>query len=503
MKYLIYTRVSERGSDWSGETSCEAQSQECRRYVLAMNPRAEFEEIREEFLSGTSLKKRKLGHVLNDAADGRAEWDVLVALDLDRLFRSTEECLASFRHLSEAKKGVILVRQNIDLASPYGQFTLTVLAAVAQLTAQIGSTKTRDKMLYIARQGLWPGKAPLGYRRPAPRVNKLEPDPGTADMVRAMFRAAADGKGPVGIAREHGLPVNTVNKLLASKFYLGRLIYAEIDVAGQHEAIIDAATWHAAQRVATVSTPRPTRQAYPYKLTGLVRCGCGHAMSPATCNGKGGRYPYYRCQNAACKEAIRYVRADQLEVALLQEVASYCYSDGACARLAEYEARHHAAIMAAESPELQRLSSSLQDARADVDRLLASLDVTKGGGMENAFRAILTALDGRQRDMERIERELVSMRERLAAHAQAQDPSSLAGMWQETARRLAAGDGDARAQADWIRAHVRGVVSDGGGWAVTFAVTEGSTSRTLKHPQGAAVEIRIRLPKIVKIVRAA
>lgn len=496
MKYLPYTRVSQRGSDWTGETSCEAQVQEIRRYVTATDSRAEFlPEIREEFVSGTTLKKRRLALVLDDAKHGRADWGVLVALDLDRLFRSTEECLASFRLLAEAQKGVILVRQNIDLASPYGRFTLTVLAAVAQLTAQIGSQKTKDKMLYIIRQGLWPCRAPYGYRRTGPRNNLLEVDPGKDEIVRAIYADALAGHGPVWIAREHGIPKNGVMNILENPFYAGRLVYGDETAQGKHEAIIPPEDWERVQRVATVKQARPDRQKYPYKLTGMVRCVCGQAMSPATCKGKGGTFAYYRCQNAACTHDARYVRADLLEKAILDEVAGYCYSDEACVRLAEHEAKHHAAVVAAESPELQRLVKALEGTRLEIDRLLGNLSGAQGGGLGGAAKAILGTLDAKQRHMEAIEQEVQTMQARLKVSMAAQDPQALASMWQETARLLAGANGDPKMQAEWLRAHVVSIESAGAGWSVKLSTEGCSTSRTIWHPKGAVVELMITLPR--------
>jgi len=51
MKYLIYTSVSERGSDYHGETSCQAQADECRCYALARDPATTFTGVEtDEFL---------------------------------------------------------------------------------------------------------------------------------------------------------------------------------------------------------------------------------------------------------------------------------------------------------------------------------------------------------------------------------------------------------------------------------------------------------------------
>ena len=218
-------------------------------------------------------------------------------------------------------------------------------------------------------------------------------------------------------------------------------------------------------------------------------------MSPATCKGTGGRYPYYRCQNANCKQEFRYVRADLLEQAILDEVAGYCYSPEACQELAERVARHHAAVIAAESPDLNRLEKGLRTAQQEIERLVGALHGADGGGLHGASKAILGALDVKQREAEGFEREISVIRDRISVHTHDQDPAEVASMWQDTARMLAEGKADPQTQADWLRSHVVEIVSAGKGWRVRLNAGVSSTNRTLWHPQGAVVELFVSLPR--------
>jgi site-specific DNA recombinase len=502
MKYLIYSRVSERGSDWQGETSCEAQEAECRRDILARDKKATFvPELREEFVSGTKLVNRKLAQTLKDAESGRAEWDVLVALDLDRLFRSTEECLTSFRIISAAGKGVILVRQNIDLASPYGRFTLTILAAVAQLTAQIGAQKTRDKMFHIARRGEWPcGKVPMGYKRAGKRDNALVIDAAPAAKVKAMFSMAASGSGPVAIARAFDLAKNTTNKILSNRIYTGRLIYGDIDVEGKHPAIVTDVEFRAAQGGRPeAGKPRVylSRQQYPYLLTGLIRCECGGMLSPATCKGTGGKYAYYRCQSASCHSKARYVRADAMDRAVIEAIADMAYNPQAVASLAKCEAEKHAAYYSDAQPEIKRLKLTVDGLKAQIDRLTSAIANSDPSAMPGAYAAVMAALEEKQGEYDKSCAALVGLQNRTAGSDTARDARAMIDAVASMARTLASGDGDPQTRRDWVKAHVESISSTGVSWRLRFYVPfpgVSSTGGELWHPLGVVVELMITLP---------
>ena len=93
MTYLIYTRVSPRGSDWQGETSCEAQEAEVRAHLVRIDPTARFvRTLSDEFRTGRNNHRPALQSALREAATGNAKWDALVVLDVDRISRSMEGC---------------------------------------------------------------------------------------------------------------------------------------------------------------------------------------------------------------------------------------------------------------------------------------------------------------------------------------------------------------------------------------------------------------------------
>ncbi|MEI3003633.1 MAG: recombinase family protein [Victivallales bacterium] len=70
MKYLIYARVSPRGSDFEGETSIAMQLEICRRYVKKHGGTVVDERF-DEFFPGKNTKRPEFQRVMDVLDSGR------------------------------------------------------------------------------------------------------------------------------------------------------------------------------------------------------------------------------------------------------------------------------------------------------------------------------------------------------------------------------------------------------------------------------------------------
>lgn len=197
MTYLVYSRVSERGSDWSGETSCEAQYQECIRYIQQTDPSAKFQELREEFISGTSLKKRKLAQALDDAEAGRATWEGLgkdrraLLLLLSRFDLTPGQARRWFDPKERAKATHLDISDSAIIENPY---------RIAE--ADLGDTRDVPVTIGIIDRGLMP-ESTIAAKHPVPPPSAVGSDLDKR-RVRAAFvtllrRAAAEGDALLSI----------------------------------------------------------------------------------------------------------------------------------------------------------------------------------------------------------------------------------------------------------------------------------------------------------------
>lgn len=90
--------------------------------------------------------------------------DVLVALKVDRLARSVGDLLGIVKRADEVGASVVFVDQQIDTRGPYGQFTLTLLAALAELEAGIIRERVKGAIETIDRDGRHGyGRLPFGF----------------------------------------------------------------------------------------------------------------------------------------------------------------------------------------------------------------------------------------------------------------------------------------------------------------------------------------------------
>lgn len=258
--------------------------------------------IREQWLAGTPI-------------------DVFLVYDLSRFCRNLEDQLALKRELSGCGCRLESITFKVE-ETPEGRFSQNSIGAANQLVSELQGKKIRECMLVRKQQGRWPHPAPIGYRnRHAEDGSKkwIEPDPDRAPAVKAAFAAIARGEGQkavlarvtaAGLVSKKGktLRMQEFRKLLVNPIYAGRICSPRwgLDVAGEHEAIVDAGTFSRVQDrlagrgpVATFLVDRPE-----FPLRGFALCEeCGKPLTASWSRGKlGVRYGYYFCWNAVCRK---------------------------------------------------------------------------------------------------------------------------------------------------------------------------------------------------------
>jgi DNA invertase Pin-like site-specific DNA recombinase len=102
----------------------------------------------------------------------------VLAMKLDRLFRSTADAIKVTRRWSDSGVSMHLVDmggQTLDTSSAMGRFLLTLLAAVGEMERGLIAERTADALRHKRAQGLrTTTAAPLGYRHEGGR---LVPEP--------------------------------------------------------------------------------------------------------------------------------------------------------------------------------------------------------------------------------------------------------------------------------------------------------------------------------------
>ncbi len=154
---------------------------------------------------------------------------------------------------------------------------------------------------------------PYGYR-PDAASGLMVVVPEEAEWVRWIFRRRCEGIGPASVARElnrlgvaipgAARPVraivvgawrqSTIRRILHNSLYIGVVHWGQVSNAqGQHEPIIDAATWERVQELTRAGVYLKGGEASGTNLLqGVARCAlCGCAMVYRIQEG----HPYLRC----------------------------------------------------------------------------------------------------------------------------------------------------------------------------------------------------------------
>lgn len=112
----------------------------------------------EDQASGKSTDRPGLGGMLTHLRDG----DRLVITSMDRLGRSTLDCLRLVEDLTNRGVQVCFLKEGITAgtgADPRGQFALTILAAVAQLERSMIRERQAEGIAQAKARGVYRGRS--------------------------------------------------------------------------------------------------------------------------------------------------------------------------------------------------------------------------------------------------------------------------------------------------------------------------------------------------------
>jgi DNA invertase Pin-like site-specific DNA recombinase len=313
----IYTRKStEEGLD-QGFNSLHAQRDACEAYVSSQRSEG-WTALKTHYddggFSGGTLDRPALKSLLQDIEAGKL--DVVVVYKIDRLSRS----LMDFAKLVEVfeRKSVtfVSVTQSFNTTTSMGRLTLNVLLSFAQFEREVTGERIRDKFTASKKKGMWMGGTPpLGYDV---HERKLVVNPAEAEIVRTIFRLYLDlgstrrlrdelkvrnirsKAWTAGTGRVHAGYVfsrGALFHLLKNPVYVGQIRHKSETYPGEHEGIVPAELFEAAQKHFADSLQAKhakVRARHKSLLEGILIDEAGASMTPSYSNNRlGMRYKYY------------------------------------------------------------------------------------------------------------------------------------------------------------------------------------------------------------------
>ena len=367
LRCAIYTRKSTEHGLELEFNSLDAQRDACEAYIRSQASqgwKALPQHYDDPAYSGGNLDRPALKKLLADIEAGRI--DVVIVYKIDRLTRS----LADFAKLVEAFDAraisFVAVTQQFNTTTSMGRLTLNVLLSFAQFERELSSERVRDKIAASRRKGKWTGgTVPLGYDAKDKKlvVNKTE-----AETARIIFRrylelqsfsklvADLDRRGIVTKLRNTkvakyngGIPFTygPLAHFLKNRIYLGEVHHGGKWFQGEHEAIIDRATFDRVQQLlATKSNGRKAKRSESGALlAGKLYDDRGNRMSPSFSSKNGVRYRFYvssallrgRKTEAGSVGRVPAADIESTVLAALKARRKEEASDGACGTIRDVE----------------------------------------------------------------------------------------------------------------------------------------------------------------------
>jgi site-specific DNA recombinase len=320
---VIYCRVSSK--EQIEGTSLESQEIACREY--AQNRRIKV--LRTFVERGESAKfadRTQLIELIDFCRSSKEKIEALLVWKLDRFARNVGDHFNIKATLLKYGVRVISVTEPID-ANPEGKLMETILAGFAQFDNDIRAARTVQGMRRKIQEGIFPWKAPLGYKSPRRDSTKKtkpdEPDQPLFGLLQRAWKEFSTGihtKADIqrlveswGVQTQAGIPMTpqSLDNFFRNPFYAGILVdpWSGEQYAGVHVAMV---TREAFSRVQAIITRRnrsiPHRKERPeFPLRGVARCAaCRHYVTGGFSQGRSKKYAYYRCDYRRCPSHGNY-----------------------------------------------------------------------------------------------------------------------------------------------------------------------------------------------------
>ena len=326
---VLYARVSSR------EQEREGYSIPAQRKMLAEYARSRGFEIVREFVDIESAKnpgRKEFGNMLQLLKSHESR--IVLVEKTDRLYRNRTDALA-FEELIE-KRGVEvhLVKEARVIekdSRSQDKFMHDIHVAVAKHYVENLRDEVKKGMREKAEQGIYPGRAPYGYRNNR-LTRAIDIDEAKAPIIKNAFELYATGRESLTTLRKtivenHGLRVSRayLETILKNPFYIGQFVWRGVIYDGTHVPLISLDLF---QRVQDTFAGRnkPKYRKHKFAFAGLLNCA--HDGCTVTTELQKGRYIYYRCSHGRGKCALPYMKEEDVALRLGQVLKDIYVPEG-------------------------------------------------------------------------------------------------------------------------------------------------------------------------------
>ncbi len=332
-KIGLYIRVSTEEQAGNPEGSIKSQECRLREFVKHKNSFENFGEIVELYcdagISAKDTNRPAFQRLMEDIRGDKI--NMIMITELSRLTRSIKDFAVLVEMLEEMDCKIHSLKDNFDTSTAVGSFSMYLVANLAQFERKQIGERISANFLSRAKRGLYNGgSVPLGYRVGDNKNGRLEVIPSEAEVVRDIFKTfLAEGtlssatkalntkkvqlvraKVGGGKPRVGRVMLESLYHTLTNKAYIGVREYKEngktMEAKAQWEPIVNEEVFKRVGEILKSNRSRkksaPNR--YPYLLSGILHCQCGHRLNGKSAHGNGGKIAYYDHTWAAKIESV-------------------------------------------------------------------------------------------------------------------------------------------------------------------------------------------------------
>ena len=256
---------------------------------------------------------------------------IIVVEKTDRLYRNFKDYVYIDDLIEQKDLEIHLVKENEVMkksSSSHQKFIHSIKVVLAKHFIDNLRDETKKGLDEKAKQGKYPGWAPLGYINNT--INKtIELDKNRSHFIKMAYELYSTGEYTLetlqeelygkGLRTRKGLEVTKhgIQSVLKNPFYYGDFVWGSVRYKGTHEPIIDKQLFDRVEAVfidKNVSRIR-TKRSFAYKR--ILKCGyCGRAV---TAEIKKCAYIYYRCSNTR-ECTLKYFKEEELEKVFMDAI---------------------------------------------------------------------------------------------------------------------------------------------------------------------------------------
>ena len=378
MKAVIYARYS---SDNQREESIEGQIRECTEYANH-NGMTILRSYIDRALSARTADRPEFQNMIRDSEKGL--FDIVLVWKIDRFSRDRYDS-AHYKHLLK-KNGVKVVSAKENISDgPEG----IILESMLEGYAEYYSAELSEKIHRGQRENALKGRnngggIPLGYLLGSDQ--KLVIDPVTAPLVEEIFRRYADGEtvrsivedfNNRGFKTKHGhlFSMNSFNRILKNRKYIGEFQYQDIVIPGGVPAIVSEDLFYRVQERLEKNkrAPAMAKADADYLLTTKIFCGmCERMMvGESGTSHTGDKHYYYKCAGVKrtkdCKK--KSVKKEWIEKAVVVLTVNRVLKDDEISRIAD----SIIALQESEDTTIPALKKQLADTERGIENMLNAI----------------------------------------------------------------------------------------------------------------------------------